>query len=536
MFEIYSSDTEEPQLNMSAFYGRKRYCSGKNYANMNVINENNAVNPTEQRINWSYLKFSIETAIEKLNPGNIRFTRNKLLQLNIVRAKGLLCQAIINAQSASLHCTNMYATLVSFINLEFPNVIELLLIRCICTFTNAHKFKEEDKYMQPILFITFMINHKVAKDGLAFDIIKLLIKSPTIHSMDMIKVILKVCGKKLKLNLQNELDLKYMFDTLENISQDKQIDKSVQCLAKTILTTYRDNFKDDEQQFDLVDPRKQYTHLLSLNSEYDPQYELDSFKYDLDYKSNEIIHRTNIRSVLKSKRKVYSFAKYDFDEMADDEDEFESETNMFSLSSNISIKKTISIMVNLKLSSLDIALELMQIKLKPGQEMQLCLTYLDCCFENSVVYNKFYGSILQNFCCMNELIVESLEIIFMQSYPIIHNYNPNKLVNLAKFFAQLLYSDSISWKVFSSVRLIESETSYSGRAYLKTIFKELIIHMGHDNLTKRILDPSLQTSVIGLFPFFNNHHSSRLCDYFFADIGLHDLTNQFIESFRGTPV
>lgn len=49
----------------------------------------------------------------------------------------------------------------------------------------------------------------------------------------------------------------------------------------------------------------------------------------------------------------------------------------------------------MNLPAYDIVTELMQIKLKPGQEMKLCLIYLDCCFENSVVYNKFFGDILQ---------------------------------------------------------------------------------------------------------------------------------------------
>jgi len=90
---------------------------------------------------------------------------------------------------------------------------------------------------------------------------------------------------------------------------------------------------------------------------------------------------------------------------------------------------------------------------------------------------------------MNDLVVESLECIFMQSFPIIHLYNPNKLVNFAKFFAQLLYSDSISWKVFTTVRLTESETTYSSRVYLKTMFNELIKYMGRDNVKERILCP-----------------------------------------------
>lgn len=72
------------------------------------------------------MKLSIATAIEKLNPGNIRCTRNKLLRLNIVRGKGLFCRFILNAQLESPETTNMYATLVSYINLQVENYYFLL--------------------------------------------------------------------------------------------------------------------------------------------------------------------------------------------------------------------------------------------------------------------------------------------------------------------------------------------------------------------------------------------------------------------------
>jgi pre-mRNA-splicing factor CWC22 len=98
-------------------------------------------------------------------------------------------------------------------------------------------------------------------------------------------------------------------------------------------------------------------------------------------------------------------------------------------------------------------------------------------------------SIFQSLCLINDSIVEALEIYFIQCYPTIHHFHPNKLVNLAKLFAQLLSSDSISWQIFSTVRLTESETTYSSRAYLKNIFKDLIVYMGRDSLKERILDP-----------------------------------------------
>lgn len=51
-------------------------------------------------------------------------------------------------------------------------------------------------------------------------------------------------------------------------------------------------------------------------------FSLDSFVFDLDFKSNEIIFKTNAKQILKEKCKVYYFSNYDFDEnMADDEDD-----------------------------------------------------------------------------------------------------------------------------------------------------------------------------------------------------------------------
>lgn len=64
---------------------------------------------------------SIETAIKKLNPGNIRSTSIKLIKLNIIRGKGLLCRSIMEAQSHSINFTHIYATLVSFINHDVNN-------------------------------------------------------------------------------------------------------------------------------------------------------------------------------------------------------------------------------------------------------------------------------------------------------------------------------------------------------------------------------------------------------------------------------
>lgn len=68
---------------------------------------------------------------------------------------------------------------------------------------------------------------------------------------------------------------------------------------------------------------------------------------------------------------------------------------MLSLNESIAIPKIISMLVNLNLPPSNIALLLMTIKLEPGQETELCMEYMVCCFENSVVYNNYFAEIIQ---------------------------------------------------------------------------------------------------------------------------------------------
>lgn len=43
--------------------------------------------------------------------------------------------------------------------------------------------------------------------------------------------------------------------------------------------------------------------------------------------------------------------------------------------------------------------------------------------------------------------MESFEAIFMEQYETIHRLETNKLRNVARMFAHLLYTDSVPWSV-----------------------------------------------------------------------------------------
>lgn len=63
------------------------------------------------------------------------------------------------------------------------------------------------------------------------------------------------------------------------------------------------------------------------------------------------------------------------------------------------------------------------------------------------------------------------EDCFQRQYALIHRLETNKLRNVAKFFAHLLYTDAISWAVLSSIHLTEDDTTSSSRIFIKILFQ-----------------------------------------------------------------
>jgi pre-mRNA-splicing factor CWC22 len=53
----------------------------------------------------------------------------------------------------------------------------------------------------------------------------------------------------------------------------------------------------------------------------------------------------------------------------------------------------------------------------------------------------------QRFCEIDRKYIEPFQQIYIEQYETIHRLETNKLRNVAKFFAHMLYTDAISWGV-----------------------------------------------------------------------------------------
>ncbi|XP_013192998.2 pre-mRNA-splicing factor CWC22 homolog [Amyelois transitella] len=493
-----------------------------------------------QRLAWEALKKSIHGHINKINVGNIGIIIKELLKENIVRGRGLLCRSVIQAQAASPTFTNVYAALVAAVNSRFPNIGELLLKRLVIQFKRGFKRNDKPTCISSASFIAHLVNQRVAHEILALELLTLLVETPTDDSVEVAIAFLKECGQKL--TEVSSKGVNAIFEMLRNILHEGQLDKRVQYMIEVMFQVWKDGFKDHPaliEELELVPEEEQFTHLLMLDDATDPQDILNVFKFDDKYEENEQKYKTLSKEILGSDAESgeEDGSEGSGSEESDDE-EAEGEHKPVTIIDNtetnlIALRRTIYLTINSSLDFEECAHKLMKMELKPGQEVELCHMFLDCCAEQRT-YEKFYGLLAQRFCNINRIYIGPFEEIFKDSYSTAHRLDTNRLRNVSKFFAHLLFTDSISWEVLECVKLNEEDTTSSSRIYIKILFQELAEYMGLKKLNDRLQDPTLQSAFSGIFPR-DNPKNTRFSINFFTSIGLGGLTDELREHLKQMP-
>ncbi|KAG6870844.1 hypothetical protein C0995_010165 [Termitomyces sp. Mi166 len=74
---------------------------------------------------------------------------------------------------------------------------------------------------------------------------------------------------------------------------------------------------------------------------------------------------------------------------------------------------------------------------------------------------------------LNHAWTECFKTAFGNYYTMIHHYDTNRLRNIAHFFGDLFFTDSISWVVFECVKINEDETTSSSCIFIKILMNEI---------------------------------------------------------------
>merc|ERR1719350_1117652 len=244
--------------------------------------------PAFQRLAWEALKKSINGLINKVNSPNIAIIVRELFAENIVRGRGLLCQSIMQAQTASPTFTHVYAALAAIINTKFPNIGELLLKRLILNFKRGFKRNDKTRCTSSVRFIGHMVNQQVAHEVLALEILTLLLENPTDDSAEVAITFLKEVGQKL--SEVSPRGIHAIFERLRHVLHESTLDKRTQYMIEVIFQVRKDGFKDNPsiaEELDLVEEDDQFTHMVTLDDATGGDEILNVFKFDGEYEENE---------------------------------------------------------------------------------------------------------------------------------------------------------------------------------------------------------------------------------------------------------
>ena len=441
-----------------------------------------------QRLAWEALKKSINGLVNKVNVSNIGIIVRELMKENVIRGRGVLCRALMQAQAFSQTFTHVYAALVAIINSKFPQIGELLLKRLVIQLRRGVKKNDKNVCMSCCRFIAHLVNQQVAHEVVALEILTFLLErakdfttesevaeKSRNNSCELAILFITECGEKL--NEVSPRGMKIILETFRNILHEGKLELRVSYMLEVIFAVVKDGFKDHpavSEELDLVEEDEQFTHIVELDGKLDAQDILNVFKFDPEYEDTEEKYKEICSGILgdDSDGSESEGGSESDDEASEDEDEKkeaemiidQTETNM------VAFRRVVYLTIQSSLDVDECAHKLLKGEIKPGWEAELCNMILDCCAQQRT-YIKFYGLLAQRFCMINKVYQEPFQQIFKDAYDTCHRLETEKLRNVTRLFAHLLFSDAVSWDVLSHVHLNEDETTSSSRVFIKILFQ-----------------------------------------------------------------
>ncbi|KAJ2803594.1 pre-mRNA-splicing factor cwc22 [Coemansia guatemalensis] len=532
-----------------------------------TVGKGNA-NEVRQREYWDQLKKRINGPVNKINTGNINEIVVELFGANLVRGRGLFCRSVMRAQALSTSFTAVYAALVAVINTKLPIVGELLVTRLVLHLRRAFSRDDKERCISAAMFLAHLTNQRVAHEVLAFQIVSLLLETPTDDSVEVAVAFMREVGAFLADIAPRVLNA--VFDTFRSILHEAEIDKRVQYMIEVLFQYRRDGFKDSPtipDGLDLVNEDDQIIHEVAIDDDdLDAQDELNVFKFDEEFEENESKYEKIRRGILGEDSSAEDSGGVSGAESSDgessgsesgtegdSESEHDSEREESGAATSatkqiepqkihdltetelINLRRTIYLSIMSSMSYEEAAHKLLKIEIRPGEEQEMCNMVIECCSQERT-YKTFFGLIGERLCRVNRLWAGGFAQAFASCYENIHRYETNHLRNIAHFFSHLLGSDALSWTVLRVIVLTEEATTSSSRIFLKILLQDLAENLGLKMLNERLKSPDskMAEAVGGLFPS-SDPKSVRFAINYYTSIGLGAITDEMREWLKTAP-
>ena len=521
----------------------------KNQKITEILEKNDKKSEEYQKVMWELLQKSINGIINKVNISNIQNITIELFHENLFKGKGLLVNSIMKAQISSPNFTSVYAALISIINSKIPDIGSLTIRRYIMSFRRSFKKNSKIQLFSTTKMIAHLINQQVNDSVLAFGILIILIEFISDDSIEVICNFLMECGQFLSEN--NPKETNKIFDNLRKVLEEGKVSKRVQYSIEKLFEMRKKNFEEFPsviKELDLVPDEDKIIHQYFIDDENNEQNNLNKFQYDDNYEVNEKIWEEIKKGILGDEeeenqvnnitenlnKEITELAKKNIENENNitennESEEDENENNQIVNFNNvdlIKLRKNIYLTIISTLDFQECVHKLLKLQIKEGQEIEIVNMIIECCIQERT-YLRFHGLLSERLCKLKDSYKKNYENEFYEQYTKLHRLDTNKIRNLSKLYAHLLYTFAIDWKILSIIKLTVEDTTASSRIFIKFLFQEMAEDMGLEKLNDQLQERALD-DYSGIFCRDNPKNTIFVIN-FFTSIGLGALTDELRE-------
>ncbi|KAK1280885.1 hypothetical protein QJS04_geneDACA017705 [Acorus gramineus] len=132
-----------------------------------------------QRLTWDALRKSINGLLNKVNVTNIKNIIPELFFENLIRGRELFNHSCMKSQMVSPSLIVVFSAIVAILNAKFSELGKLFLWRIVLQLQRAYRRNDKPLFLAATKFITHLINHQVAHEIFALQLLMLLLENPT---------------------------------------------------------------------------------------------------------------------------------------------------------------------------------------------------------------------------------------------------------------------------------------------------------------------------------------------------------------------
>ncbi|CAN8074149.1 unnamed protein product [Agarophyton chilense] len=507
-----------------------------------------------QSQHWTRLKKSIHGIVNRLNASNLPHCVIDLFRLNLVRARGLFCKAVLRAQVASPNLSPVFACFVAVVGSRFPAIVNLLLRRLVAQLKSAYRNQDRASCFATARFLANLYNQHVIKDLLVLEFLCLCTVDPSDSSAELAVVILRECAPTLYQNSPDALE--FVFRNLRAMLHDGRLGRRAQVAIENLLNLRRNKFRDlphPDHRLDLLHDKDIFTHDITLEEDLgDLEYECDNFQFDRKYEENEKVYSEIKKQILgaamdqmppglaedpsrpQSDKLPNPIQQVSENNTNPNKDPAPIKTTDLSKTDLLNFRRTVYLTHSSTLSAEESAHRLfILMRENKGREAELCRMIVECCSQESS-FQKVYGHLAHRICFCERSYRAHFEELFADHYATIHRFDTRKIRIIAYLFAFLLAEEAISWNILEVVRIVEEETTASSRTFLKYLFQQIRENMGQAKTKERFAKAEKDGNLKGVFPT-DSAKNARFSISLFKTIGLEFLTDDLKEKLKDIP-